>query len=727
MHIRNSFKTGNSIIIAFLVFFVSASITQAQTPTPTPNDDTIRVNTDLIQTNVTVVDKNNRFVEGLKSEQFELKVDGKIVPIDFFQLINGTGINRDLPNQSDTQSSNALNAGSNLQSERKVIFFIDDLHLSVDSLNRTRSAVTHFIEEEKLPRDSVLILSTSGQIGFLQQFTDNNAVLKAALARIKTLSNNTLDTDQPPMTEYAALRIVNGDRNAAEYYIDKIIEGFSVGSVGIPRPLAYVMVRNRATSIAAGISSATNTTLASLENLLKTTGQLSGRKLIFFASDGFYIDAKKTNLSSDINLQRIINLATRSGSVINTIDTRGLFSETSADATGSRPIDPEGRLDKSMLGEGTLSQEGLFVLAEQTGGRFLKNQNYFDKWIDRTLDESANYYVLAWSPEMESSSDINFKQIEVSIIGRPDLSVRFSQGYLPNSGKNSVKNTAKSTNEKDVNKKISEPFNENRIEEPQTDKLLPTKLSLNYLDVPNVGGVLTSSVQIATDELNYNLSGKQSAIDLAGIILNAKGKQVADFKTGLKISPSVQNKSEANEQSIIYNNRTPLPPGIYQVKVAIRETQSGQVGGAAQWIEIPDLSKKQLTLGSLLLGAEEVKKMDNGEEAGAQIQFSVDHRFSRPLKLNFLSFVYNTSQGKTRDDKVNLAIQIEVLNARNQVVVNSSMRALEINEVSDFARIPFSGSVRRDVILPGIYTLRITVNDLKTKNTAVQQTVFTVK
>jgi hypothetical protein len=38
-------------------------------------DDVVRVNTDLVQSDVTVVDRQGRFVEGLRADQFELRIE----------------------------------------------------------------------------------------------------------------------------------------------------------------------------------------------------------------------------------------------------------------------------------------------------------------------------------------------------------------------------------------------------------------------------------------------------------------------------------------------------------------------------------------------------------------------------------------------------------------------------------------------------------------------------
>jgi hypothetical protein len=243
---------------------------------------------------------------------------------------------------------------------------------------------------------------------------------------------------------------------------------------------------------------------------------------------------------------------------------------------------------------------------------------------------------------------------------------------------------------------------------------------VNYLDVPNVGGVLTSSVQVETDSLDYGEGGKQSAaIDVVGLVYNESGKQVADFKTGLSITPQA---ATANEQSVIYNHRTPLAPGIYLVKVAAREGKSGQVGIAARWIEIPDLSAKRLTLGSILLGAKTVKNNDATQQ---QVQFSVDHRFARPFNLNFMSFIYNAARAASGE--TNLASQIEVFDINGRAVINSPLRPLVLKGSNDLARIPLTGAIRQDLLAPGTYLLRITVSDSTAKTKAVQEAVFTVE
>ena len=77
------------LALAFLG--LPASIIYAQpSPKPTP-DDVVRVNTELVQTAITVVDKDGHFVDGLNRDQFHLLVDGQPRQISLFdQVVAGS-------------------------------------------------------------------------------------------------------------------------------------------------------------------------------------------------------------------------------------------------------------------------------------------------------------------------------------------------------------------------------------------------------------------------------------------------------------------------------------------------------------------------------------------------------------------------------------------------------------------------------------------------------------
>jgi len=60
---------------------------QTQTPSPSPqSDDVLRINTELVQTDVMVFDRQGQFVEGLKPDQFVLTLNGQTKAVSMFSL-----------------------------------------------------------------------------------------------------------------------------------------------------------------------------------------------------------------------------------------------------------------------------------------------------------------------------------------------------------------------------------------------------------------------------------------------------------------------------------------------------------------------------------------------------------------------------------------------------------------------------------------------------------------
>jgi len=171
-----------------------------QKPEP-PGDaqDVIKFETSLVQTDVMVFDKNGRFVDGLKPEQFQLKINNTQREISFFESVTSGKVTS--TGEAEPGNPNSIEARKREAQRRAVIFFVDDLHLAPDSLARTRQALLDFIDNRIGENDLVAVTSPSGQIGFLQQFTASKDALRSAVARLNYRANPQLDMDQPPMSE----------------------------------------------------------------------------------------------------------------------------------------------------------------------------------------------------------------------------------------------------------------------------------------------------------------------------------------------------------------------------------------------------------------------------------------------------------------------------------------------------------------------------------------------
>jgi len=698
-------------LIATLGLLFASSVQNLAQQQPPQTDDVLRINTELVQTGVTVLDGRGNFVNGLKREQFELIVDGKPQPISFFEQIEaGSDRERQVATRETKDPDRTSSATESYG--RTIIFFIDDLHLSLDSLSRTQKMLARFIDNEMVETDRVAIASPSGDIGFLQQFTDNKTVLRAAAARLTQKPYNVRDMSREttPMSEYMALTIERkDDPGVFQFYVDECLKA---APPRYPRRSCEVEVINRARLILLQAASVIVNTYSSLERLMQTSALLPGRKLAFFISDGFLLETGPRNADPRNALSRIIDEATRGGVVVYSIDARGLVAGQ-LDATNNVPVDMMGRLEHASVREIPASQDAMNALARDTGGRALRNQNYFDQWVGKILDETSNYYLLAWRPDKDERDLPQFKNITVRVIGHPEYNVRLPRGFL----------SKKTTPAKApiITEAPSQPHRElqDALTSLNPRREIPVALSAVFMDTPEHGPVLTSSVRVANDWLSYGDSkGKSAAVvDVVGVVVNDRGKPVSSFQTRLNINAPGGDGENQKSSGTIYNGRLPLQPGLYQVRVAARDTNSGQMGSAQQWIEIPELKSQRLTLSSLLLNVQNV-----GNSVTPQVQFSVDHRFARNSHLTFIAFIYNAIRaGKSPPS---LSIQARLWR-RGRVVQTGPLRKVEFAS-QVLVRIPCGGEISLTSIPPGDYVLEVVVADATNQTSTSQRTRITI-
>ena len=700
----------------FLLFGSAAAQPQPQKPA----DDVVRVSTDLVQSAFTVVDKEGHFVEGLRPDQLELTIDGQPRPISFFERITaGSQREYQIFAKPGSTITNTSVAGDTAYRGRTIVFFIDDLHLEPDSLHRTRDMLRQFIDHEMVAGDSVALTSASGQVGFLQQFTHNKDVLRAAVDRLSPIPYDVTSygTGSTKLSEYMALDIDShkSDDKVLKVFVLECMKQTNMSKNALALALlkanCETQVKESARAVLMQSSSITRNMYESFSSLLKSTARMPGRKLAFFVSDGFLMDAGAHGAELRDRLDRVIDSAQRSGVVVYTIHAKGLVTSF-PDASVKTPVDE--RLDIANAGEVQAYQDALHALAEDTGGRALRGTNYFDRWVTRMLDETSNYYVIAWRPESDQEKSTRFRQVKLKVIGHPELVARAPRGYVAGPSTAAVATAPKtpanhgiSTAETQLRDALADYY-------PSAD--LPVILSLTYLNTPKNEMLLNSSMQISTNALSYGDDGSQPAtVKIAGVILNDKGKIAGSFKNQLNVTP-LNGQSET--AGVIYNDHTPLAPGIYQVRAAARDEKSGRIGSTNQWIVIPDLTKRHLTASSVLLGGTVIEQ--KGSDA-PQVQFSVDHRFSQPARLGYWMFIYNAARtaGAPR-----LTVQSEVFR-NGQVVLTGQARQI-VEAGSDPDRLPFGDELALTSLPSGKYELHVTVKDEIAGTTITQQTDFEI-
>ena len=710
---------------------------QEQQPQPspsprTPADDVVRVNADLVQTDVVVLNKQGRFVDGLKREDFIVAIDGYPQPVQFFERITAGSVNEEaqLSLARGTAAAEGVDPDTlrPLDRSRLIFFFVDDFHLSVASAKQVRDTLRRFIETDLGQNDLMAVMSATGQIGFLQQLTDEKAVLRAAVERLKPGQPAVYDYQQPRMSEYHALAIAEHDIQVVDFYAAEIRRE----NPTIPLDQARMMVEARADALLQQAANATARTLFALENAIRPAAVLPGRKVVFFLSDGFYLNKMDSAISGQ--LRRVANSAARAGAVIYALDTRGLSTDW-AQAGDDAPADYGGPLLSASLGAATAAQEPLSMLAAETGGRAFLNSNALGVGVAGALGETERYYLLAWQPDDQAEARGRASRTVISVRGHPEYTVLARRGYFRLAG-DTIPRTLQARLQPRSKPGVApvptptpatDPDLVAAIVAPYPTSALPVALSLAYQDTPAFGPVVTAQVQVDSAGIALQrLPGEPAGVvEVAGVVFNADGRQVASFKNRLNLTPPADPQQMQAWRGLISQYNLQLTPGLYQVRAAARDVRAGTLGSAMRWIEIPDLAKGGLALASLQLS--ERKSLPGAQTGQSQVVITptVDARLDAKSALRFRTYVYNAARaGGTQSPDVVLQLQIF---RDNQPVITAPVRPLPTRGATDTARLPYEAELPLDTLAPGRYQLRVTAVDRIAKTTATQQASFEVR
>jgi VWFA-related protein len=719
--------------LAFLFCLtVSALPFRAQVQKPPAGQKTeqaakpIRIGVGLVQTDVTVFDRENRFVDNLKPDQFELKVDGVEQPIAFFELVaSGSPHDEEIwakaegkPVPEPTKpAATASDAG------RTILFFVDDWHMSAEDVIRARAALASLVDKSMGVHDRAVIFAASGQLGFLQQLTDNKAVLHSALQKLNFQSPGVEDNTWPPMTEGQAVLIEQNDADVIAYFCLAMKgtgwdSAFSSKGGGGCSPQLIQAIHERADRLAELSAGIAERSLSALRDLVRSSAALPGRKVIFFLSDGFVLQPQRSDIGDRLKL--LTDAAARVGIVIYSLDTRGLVVGL-PEAKTKRAADSMGNLAHSGYSEVLAQQDALNALASDTGGRFLKNTNALDTALITALAEMSHYYLLGWHIDLESVQPGKYRSLQVAVKDRPDLKVRLRQGQVDLSQLVARNDDQAGTAMPSATAGGNELLE--ALQSPFVLKALPVHLNAGRLFQSDRGNILTISYLVDANAANL-LAGSEKEgfkIDVMGVIANNNGKSVADFSERLSWAGDPTGQSRPGSDAFAHSRFVVLEPGVYQVRVAARDPRSGRAGSAWEWIDIPPSAPGKISMSSIFL-----QEQGMGTAAGLDLealgkaQFSIRRSFQPQSQVQFLLNIYNST-------KSGVQVQTKIYRG-NQVVSQSPPKSLQaVPQNAGAGAIFFSSELPLQGLPPGAYTLEVTATGHSTNASDTQRVAFWIR
>ena len=653
----------NNVVLALALSFCILLPAFAQTRPATPpqpqkpsdeQDDVVRITTNLVQVDA-VVTKDGKQVTDLTADDFEIYEDGKRQTITSFAYVSNVPRTTSEPAAPVKGKSREIIPVSPLKPEeprRTIALVVDDLGISAESMGRVKSQLRKFVHEEMQPNDLVAIVRTGGELGVLQQFTNDKRILNRAVDQLRWNFCNRV--------------------------------GIHLFAPGGSDP-------------SGGCLGAYGNTMRSLHLVLDALAELPGRKSMVIMSDSlpresqdeFYGPAGQyvQYAGTSAFLAKVAEKAIRSSIVIYAIDTQGLAITgiTAADSFTGDVHNIQYQMQQLLNTRSRqlwTRREGGELLARQTGGFMVRNSNNFQ--LRKVLDDQSGYYLIGYRPT-EETFNRRFHHIKAKVKGS-GMTLRTRYGFYGISEEDVIKRP-RSARETATHALLS-PFGAQDIEVDLTSFFTHDK---------GAGSMVRSFVYIdAKDLLFQKIDGRHRAIiELHGVIFGNNGSVIAQLGRTATMNLIDRDYEHAMRHGVALRFDIPVKwPGAYQVRIATLDKTSSKVGTAGRFVEVPDLTKKKLAVSGIVLGT------SAGSFAGDPnriIENTGAKTFPQDANLDFAFVTYNAATAKPlvmttrlfRDGKnvySGAEVPIEVGNQPdpNRLLVHGSVKLTPDFEVGNY-------------------------------------------
>jgi VWFA-related protein len=407
---------------AAIVFASAAALHAGQAPPtrqdpPAPQAPVFRSSTNVVEVDVIVKDRDGRFVSGLTAADFELLEEGKPQRIEHLYLVSQPGRGPVEP----AASIAGLPRGDDRSARRVFILVFDEDHLSIAALLKMRTAATAFIEAQFQPADLGGVYANGVLVN--NRLTSNKAELLKSLRVPKpgfeTSAQRTAKLREwPPIDgEFEASRLEAGDRFMLEDITTRVCEREpdECQRIGGPEYLQEALHR-KAIEFIQEARRSTQRTLDVLQHATLNVARLEGRKTVALLSEGFFVEDVRGELPA------LAARAARAGITIYSINARG------AENVGGRDFSDVTATGPGASRFGNTSEEGLDILAAETGGISIRRQDNFAAALNAVADDTSMYYVLGYSPT-NPTLDGTFRRIQLKANWK-GVTVRARRGYV---------------------------------------------------------------------------------------------------------------------------------------------------------------------------------------------------------------------------------------------------------------------------------------------------------
>lgn len=662
---------------------------------PAREQPLVRVNVDLVQMDVVVTDAKGNHIGDLKPEEFEILENGKPQRITNFSFLEGeqavTVVKTPAPAIKDKRTPAPPIAPARIaagEASRTIAVVIDDLGVGEQSFMAIHAALEKFIDQQVGPDDLVAIITTSGRLGSVQRLTSDKRLLRAAVAKFRSLPSHRPGVEDDDFTcVWFNHKNTVGMSTPGVQDEDAWLGGGTCA--GCPRELdPSVELENDHRSAYYGLLS-----ISAMRRVVDGLRELPGRRSILLFTEGLPLvrgqGSGETNSQVTDAYEAFLNHANRSGIVVNTIDPRGLIATFD---TAERSHSASDACGDARWTELALTQIQLGEIARRTGGISIINDNDLAASMDKVATDQSGYYLVGYKPPEAAKAgrgSAGYRKIAIRVT-RPGVKVRFHSSLY----EEAPEQASTADGGKRLVAAVASPFAIPNVR---------TRLASRYWDAgPQAGPVLDTTLEIDARDLQFSTGsdGRRKAVfDILALIYGSASKPLDTFEKSYTVSLTEDAYQRALREGLVQQLQLLVKQaGAYQIRGAVRDRESGHVGSASEFVEVPDLKGGKLAVSGVALSAGEAGT------GGANRR-----RFRAGEKVAYAYQVLNAQLAA--DGSPNVEVRA-ALHHSGKALGSSPLMPVSPKGQADAKRLVVSNDLRLGKQLaPGDYTLQITVID----------------
>ena len=676
------------LLIALVLGMVAvAQQTGQNAPLGRSSTTTFSASAHLVVETVSVTDKKGNAVAGLAAKDFTVTENGTPQSIRVFDYQKLPDVASEMPATAPRaeqvhifdklgRTQIAPEQPGRYYNHRLVALYFDMTAMPpVDQL-RALGAAEKFIRTQMAPADVVAILRyTGGSVDVLQDFTDDrNRLLSIVETMIvgegQGLDASTTDVSTP-------------DTGAAFGQDDSEFNIFN-----------------------------TDRQLSALQTAATMLSQLSEKKCLVYFASGLRLNG----LDNQAQLHATINAAVRAGVSFWTIDARGLVAQAPlGDATKGSPGNIgmySGAGAMAVTSRFQQSQDTLYALASDTGGKALLDTNDLARGIRQAAQSVSSYYIIGYYTT-NTARDGKFRRIKISLNTDMAVSLDYRQGYYAD--KEFSKFTAA-----DKERQLEDAL---MLPDPVTE--LTIAMEIDYFQLNRAEYFVPVVVKIPGRELALAKRGgaERTLIDFIGEIKDEYGTTITNVRDKVNIKLSDATAAELAKKPIEYDTGFTLLPGKYTIKFLARDDETGRIGTYQATFVVPNLIRedKRLAISSVVLSSQRVHFMDaiynvkskDREETtnplvqnGEKLVPSVTRVFSKSHQLEVYLQAYEPDASPTRP----LLAYLTLYRGQNRAFQS---KLVEVDKGFDnrLKTMPVQLRIALNDLAPGRYDCQVSVLD----------------